>query len=97
MISENLPRRTGRSANADRARILNGPLEAEAGRQRPGSREAGAGRQEAVDIRMFNHWATGLRSGLLPQVVVLQNQKLTKKRTNVGEVCARVLIFGARG
>ena len=29
---------------------------------------------------MFNHWATGLRSGLLPQVVVLQHQKLAKKR-----------------
>ena len=33
---------------------------------------------------MFNHWATGLRSGLLPQVVVLQHQKLTKKRNKSG-------------
>ena len=54
---------------------MNGPLEAEAG-----SWEAGAGRQEAGEIRMFNHWATGLRSELLPQVVVLQHQKLLPKR-----------------
>ena len=40
---------------------------------------------------MFNHWATGLRSGLLPQVVVL------KKGTNLSAVVARVLILGARG
>ena len=33
---------------------------------------------------MFNHWATGLRSGLLPQVVVLQHQKLAKKRNSLG-------------
>ena len=46
---------------------------------------------------MFNHWAIGLRSGLLPQVVVLQHQKLAQKRKVLGEVFARVLIFGARG
>ena len=46
---------------------------------------------------MFNHWATGLRSGLLPQVVVLQHQKLFKKSAILKEVFARVLIFGARG
>ena len=61
-----------------RARVLNGPLEAEAGI------EPGAGRQEAGEIRMFNHWATGLRSGLLPQVVVLQHQKLVQKRDGLG-------------
>ena len=33
---------------------------------------------------MFNHWAIGLRSGLLPQVVVLQHQKLAQKRDNFG-------------
>ena len=33
---------------------------------------------------MFNHWAIGLRSGLLPQVVVLQHQKLSKKRSHLG-------------
>ena len=31
---------------------------------------------------MFNHWAIGLRSGLLPQDVVLQHQKLAQKRNN---------------
>ena len=46
---------------------------------------------------MFNHWAIGLRSGLLPQVVVLQHQKLSKKGPIWGEVFARVLIFGPRG
>ena len=46
---------------------------------------------------MFNHWATGLRSGLLLQVVVLQHQKLFKKGPNLKEVFARVLIFGAMG
>ena len=47
---------------------------------------------------MFNHWATGLRSGLLPQdcEVQLEHQKLSKK-TNYCAVFARVLIFGARG
>ena len=46
---------------------------------------------------MFNHWATGLRSGLLPQVVVLQHQKLFKKSAILKEVFARVLIWEARG
>ena len=46
---------------------------------------------------MFNHWATGLRSGLLPQVVVLQHQKLSKKGAFLGEVFARVLIFWFQG
>ena len=44
---------------------------------------------------MFNHWATGLRSGLLPQVLVLQHQELAKKGTIFGEAFARVLMFGA--
>ena len=35
-------------------------------RQRLGS-EPGAGREEAGEIRMLNHWAVGLRSGLLPE------------------------------
>ena len=42
---------------------------------------------------MFNHWAIGLRSGLLPQVVVLQHQKMFKKGTVLGEDFARVLIL----
>ena len=82
MISENLPRRTGLAANAGpakvfewrgiRARIViseNLPrrtgLSANAG---PGTGfEWTPGGREAGEIRMFNHWATGLRSGLLPQ------------------------------
>ena len=33
---------------------------------------------------MFNHWAIGLRPRMLPQVVVLQHQKLSKKRSHLG-------------
>ena len=34
---------------------------------------------------MFNHWATGLRSGLLPRIVELQCQKTCpKKDPNLG-------------
>ena len=69
MISENLPRRTGLSANAGPGTGLEWT---------PGGGEAG-------EIRMFNHWATGLRSGLLPQVVVLQHQKLAQKRNSFGQ------------
>ena len=43
-------------------------------------KELGAQSWEAGEIRMFNHWATGLRSELLAQVVVLQHQKLAPKR-----------------
>ena len=48
-------------------RVLNGPLEAE------------AGRQETGEIRMFNHWAAGLRSGLLPEVCVATAKDTNKK------------------
>ena len=82
MISENLPRRTGLSANA-------GP--GKDSEWTPGGRG-----WEAGEIRMFNHWAIGLRSGLLPQVVVLQHQKFAKK-TVLGEVFARVLDFWSQG
>ena len=51
VISENLPRRTGLSANAGPGTGLEWT---------PGGGEAG-------EICMFNHWATGLRSGLLPE------------------------------
>ena len=33
---------------------------------------------------MFNHWATGLRSGLLPQDCEVATQKLLQKRGHVG-------------
>ena len=73
MISENLPRRTGLAANA-------GP--GTGFEWTPGGGEPGAERHEAGEIRMFNHWATGLRSGLLPQVVVLLHQKLAQNRSS---------------
>ena len=62
MISENLPRRAGLPPTPGRAakRFDWTPVEAEA-------RELGAGSREAREIRMFNHWAAGLRSGLLPE------------------------------
>ena len=46
---------------------------------------------------MFNHWATGLRSGLLPQDCEVATQKLSRKGALLGEVFARILIFGPRG
>ena len=72
VISENLPRRTGLSANAG----LGTGLE-----WTPGSRvwEPGAVREEAGEIRMFNHWATGLRSGLLPEGCGVATPEVVKK------------------
>ena len=46
---------------------------------------------------MFNHWATGLRSGLLPQVVVLQHQKLAKKRDSFGRGFREDFDFWSQG
>ena len=84
LISENLPRHTGDFPPPPRrARVWSGPLE--------------AGRQEAGEIRMFNHWATGLRSGLLPQVLVLQHQKLTPKRDNFGRSFREGFDFWCQG
>ena len=68
VISENLPCRTGR------AQVLNGPLEAEAG-IRTGSWEGG-GRRD----RMFNHWAVGLRSGLLPEGCGVATPEIASKK-----------------
>ena len=70
VISENLPRRTGHSAEAGPGTGFEWTpggrgWEAEAGELGRRSWEAGAGRQEAGEIRMFNHWAIGLRSGSL--------------------------------
>ena len=60
VISESLPRRTGLSADAAPGTGFEWT---------PGGRgrELGARSWEAGEIRMFNHWATGLRSGLLPE------------------------------
>ena len=46
---------------------------------------------------MFNHWATGLRSGLLPQVVVLQHQKLVQKRESFGRSFRERFDFWCQG
>ena len=81
MISENLPHRTGLSAKAGTGTGLEWT---------PGGREAG-------EIRMFNHWATGLRSGLLPQVVVLQHQKLAQKRCHFERSFREGFDFGHQG
>ena len=45
---------------------------------------------------MFNHWATGLRSGLLPQDCEVATQKWPQKGAILGEVFARMLIFYAK-
>ena len=86
VISENLPRRTGLSANAG----LGTGLEwTPAGR----GWEPGAGREEAGEIRMFNHWATGLRSGLLPQDCGVATPEFGKKTQHLNAIFAKVLIF----
>ena len=46
---------------------------------------------------MFNHWAIGLRSGLLPQVVVLQHQKLARKRDKLGRSFREGFDFWSQG
>ena len=58
--------------------------------------ELGAGSREASEIRMFNHWAAGLRSGLLPRRVVLQHLKWAKNGRPNLEVGLMVLVRGAR-
>ena len=88
MISENLPRLTGLSADAGPGTGLEWT---------PGGGEPGAERQEAGEIRMFNHWATGLRSGLLSQDCEVATQKLIKKGTILSEVFVRIMMFGPRG
>ena len=64
---------SGLAANAGLS-VLTGPLEAEAGW------ELGAGSREAREIRMFNHWAAGLRSGLLPEDCGVATPKRGEKR-----------------
>ena len=66
-----------------------------------GSRQPGCAHQagiepgrEAREIRMSNHWAAGLRSGLLPRIVELQCQKSCQKKSMFLEVGEDFLIFG---
>ena len=84
MISENLPRRTGLYADAG----LGAGFE-----WTPGGGELGAERHEAGEIRMFNHWATGLRSGLLPEGCGVATPKSAQKRPNLNAVFARVFYY----
>ena len=46
---------------------------------------------------MSAHWNNGLRSGLLPQVVVLQHQKLAKKIHSFGRGFREDFDFGSQG
>ena len=88
---KSFPAARGFPPTPGRERILNGPLEAEA-------KELGGRSWEAGEIRMFNHWATGLRSGLLPEGCGVATPEIgSKNGTALGEVFASVLIFGARG
>ena len=73
VISENLPRRQGLPPTPGRARVLTRGLEAEAG-------EPGAGSREAEEIHVLVHWATGLRSGLLPQDCDVATPKIAQKK-----------------
>ena len=81
LVSDNLPAVGAcRQRWAGRLSVLTGPLEAEAGV--PGG-----------EIRVFNHWATGLQSGLLPRIVLLQRQQKHKQRIENAKVCKRNVSF----
>ena len=83
MIFENLPRRQGLSADARPAKRFDWTP---GGRSWEASREAeavelGAGSRQAGEIRMFNPWATGLRSGLLSQDCGVATPEVAQKST----------------
>ena len=46
---------------------------------------------------MFNHWATGLRSGLLPEDCEVATQKLIQKRCNLGRSFREGFDFWSQG
>ena len=48
-------------------------------------------------MRMFNHWANRLRSGLLLEDCGAATPEVVQKRIMVFEVCARISLFGYRG
>ena len=72
LISENLPRRAGFPPTPGRA--------AERFDWTPGGRQLGAGSREAREIRMFNHWAAGLRSRLLAEGCGVATPESAQKR-----------------
>ena len=84
VISENLPRRQGLPPTPRRARVLTRGLEAEAGEPGAGSWEPGAGSREAGEIRMLVHWATGVRSGLLPEDWGVAAPEMCQKTCDLG-------------
>ena len=88
MISANIPCRSGLSADA-------GP--GTGFEWTPGGRGRGAGSREAREIRMFNNWATGLRSGLLPEGCGVATPKGVQKRTKFERSFREGFIFDARG
>ena len=75
--------RASRQRRAGRLSVLTGPLEAEAGGRGlgAGSRQLGAGSREAREIRMLNHWAAGLRSGLLAEGCDVATPEMCQKKT----------------
>ena len=66
VISENLPRRQGLPPTPGRPAKRFDWTPGGRGREAE-AWELGAGSREAGEICMFNHWAAGLRSGLLPE------------------------------
>ena len=74
LISENLPHRAGLPATPGRP--------AKRFDWTPGGRgwEPAAGSREASEIRMLNHWAAGLRSGLLAEGCGVATPEMFQKR-----------------
>ena len=62
-----------------------------------GGRGQGAGRQEAGEIRMFPHWATGLRSGLLPEGCGVATPEVGPKKKPFGAKFSRGFGFFVPG
>ena len=93
MISENLPRGTGLSANAGPGKDSEWTP---GGRgRRAGSQELGGRRQERSAC--LTTGLSGYGQGCSPRIVRLQHKSCPKKGALLHEVFARVLIFGARG
>ena len=92
MISENLPRRTGLSANAGPGTGFEWTPEGRGWEAEAG--ELGGRRQERSAC--LTTGLPGYGQGCSPRIVRLEHQKVSKKGTNSRAVFARVLIFGAR-
>ena len=77
-----------------RARILNGPCHGGRGWELGGQ---GAGRQGAEEIGMLNHWATGLRSGLLVEGCCVATPEVVQKRCLLGRSFRESFDFWCQG